>query len=155
MAQHHALGIPGRSGSIDDCSQVIGLRLANTAVACKRRIVPLYQREILDVDDKNHLVHAFPAELRQHAAGNENGLASRMIQDIGDLVFRRIRKYGHRNPSERHKREHGDSPVGHILGKYRHPVPRPYAIPGQPRRNLVAFFPEFAVCITHVGIKHD
>ena len=152
VTQHHAFGLSGRAGGINEGGQVVGLRLLDEAFAGKGGIVLFDERERFDVDDQRQHVNAGLAQFRQHALGNENGLAGGMAEDIGDLAFRRVGEDGHAHAAEGNAGEHGHCPVGHVLRQDGDFVAGADAEAAQAMRQLQAFAPESVIGISLASI---
>ena len=87
-------------------------------------VVLLDEVERLYVDHEGQFVDHLLTEFLKESLGHEDGLAFRVIDDVCDLAFRRIRQDWHGHTSERHAREHRNRPVGHVVGKDGYLVPR-------------------------------
>ena len=87
VAEHHSLRLSGSAGGVDDGCQVIGLRVGSMPVTGEGRVVLVDDFEGLDVHHEGHLLPSGFRNFREQAFRHEYGLALRMGQDVGDLVF--------------------------------------------------------------------
>ncbi len=152
VAEHHALGLSGGAGGVDDAGQVVRLRVFHPAVALEVFLVLLQELESLDVDDEGQLFLAFLAQLRKHPLGNEDSFGFRVGEDIGEFVFRAVGEDGDRHAAEGRGGEERDHPVGHVLREDGHAVAMLDAEAGHPLGQTFRLRPEIRVGISLTAV---
>ena len=147
VAEHHALGLPGGAGGVDDAGQVVRRGILHPSVALEIFLVLLEELEGLDVDDQGQFLLARFAELRKHALGDEDGLGFRVVENVGEFVFRTVGEDGDRHAAEGRGGEERYDPVGHVLREdgYAVAVLDPEA--GHPLGQTLGLRPEIGVRI--------
>ncbi len=152
VRKHHALGVAGGSGGVDDRGQVVRLGHGGPSVALEIFVVLLDELEGLDVDDKGHPLVAGRRNLAGEALGNEDDLGLGVGEDVRDLVLGAVRKDGNGDAPERGRGEKSDDPVGHALREDRHLVAGADPVAGHPLGELVALGAERFVGIALAAV---
>ena len=122
VAEHDALGVAGRAGSIDDGGEVVRCRVLDDAVALECIAVFLDELEGLDVDDEGQFLTHLVAEFGHATLRDEDDLALGVGQDVGDFVFAAVGQDRDGDASEGGRGEERNGPVRHVLRQDGHLV---------------------------------
>ena len=128
MTEDHSFGTSGRTGCIYNCSYILRCRHTGLAVTGELFIISLHYLESVEFDHQGHPGHDFLTDFSHKSFRHENDLAFRVIDDIGHLIFRAVRKNRDGYPSKSRCRKERDRPVRHTLRKNRHLVTGPDSV---------------------------
>lgn len=147
MAEHHALGLAGGAGGVEDGRDVEGRRAADLAVAGVGGAFRLDEAQIADGYDESEPLHRRFAQFGKLLLGDEYCLRLGVGEDVLDFVRGELGQHRHRDAAIDGGREEGGAPVRGVLREYRHLVSRPDAEVGEYPGNIVAAVPELCVGI--------
>lgn len=127
--EHHALGLPGGAGGIEDRQQI----LAALQMRAEQRLMRRQQGLPLVLGRHGRIRHGDAGDMRRDTGGqlvrliqlaNQDYLAARLLQHIGDLFRRLQRMQRHADQSGELDRQVADKPFGAVLRQQRNALAR-------------------------------
>ena len=122
--EHHALELPGGAGGIEDRQQI----LAALQMRAEQRLMRRQQGLPLVLSRHGRIRHGDAGDMRRDTGGqlvrliqlaNQDYLAARLLQHIGDLFRRLQRMQRHADQSGELDRQVADKPFGAVLRQQR------------------------------------
>ena len=167
VGEHDALGMPGRSRSVDDRSEVLGLDLRGdpaqplqghrldlaefvTALGDQPAELVLARirfdhGKIVDQDPRLEVVEGRLVNLAVQLLGDKDGLGLGMPENVMDFRRTEIRQDRHGDGAHGGDGQVGDAPVGTVLAEDGDPVAVDDSPVGQEGRDLIGFILQLPV----------